>query len=214
MSTTNKDLYGNTFTINNESAVSFRNKEVVMGERLLCPKCKNFLLSWIDTHIEDLTESGVLICGNCGVKYVGIQGYMEAVGAAKASWGVMGLKACPFCRSKHVCILNDCLGSGLVLKVYFSCNDCGACGPTADTTEEAAAQWNSRDVAIGAKEKRMEEAIRSALRIKDLWVPCDKRQNDNDTESLALVKMLNSFLSAIEPMPPAPEGGHDETRTS
>lgn len=64
----------------------------------------------------------------------------------------MELKPCPFCGSKEVEIWHDCIAGGVIVKAYCVCNDCGTGGPTTETAEEAAAQWNSRDGAARVKD--------------------------------------------------------------
>jgi uncharacterized protein YbaR (Trm112 family) len=51
-----------------------------MSEPLLCPKCKEDKLHWIDPDMEDLLESGIMKCHTCKAEYKGIPGWMEANG--------------------------------------------------------------------------------------------------------------------------------------
>jgi len=58
-----------------------------MGERLICPKCKNALVNWAkttDQDSEDLLENGLMECSdkkNCGATFKGFPGL-------NAAWGL------------------------------------------------------------------------------------------------------------------------------
>lgn len=52
------------------------------------------------------------------------------------------LKTCPFCNGDKLMEKID----GTTGKHSVTCIDCGAVGPTGNTTEEAASKWNIRIV--------------------------------------------------------------------
>lgn len=51
-----------------------------MSEPLICPSCKESTLKWLDPEQDDLLEKGVMECQKCKSQFVGIPGWMEAMG--------------------------------------------------------------------------------------------------------------------------------------
>jgi len=52
--------------------------ELIMGENLICPKCRKSPLKWLNPEDEDLLESGIMECRKCKAQFKGIPGWMEA----------------------------------------------------------------------------------------------------------------------------------------
>jgi ribosomal protein L37AE/L43A len=50
-----------------------------MGEPLLCPKCKEGTMKWIDPNLEDLLDEGIMECCKCKAQFKGIPGWVEAM---------------------------------------------------------------------------------------------------------------------------------------
>lgn len=51
-----------------------------MGEPLLCPNCKKGTMIWVDPYQEDILDSGIMQCCDCGAIYNGIPEWSKAMG--------------------------------------------------------------------------------------------------------------------------------------
>jgi uncharacterized protein YbaR (Trm112 family) len=49
-----------------------------MGEPLICPKCKEGTMKWLNPDQEDLLDNGIMECKECKAQYKGIPGWMKA----------------------------------------------------------------------------------------------------------------------------------------
>jgi len=46
---------------------------------LICPKCKEYGLTWLDPDMEDLLDNGIMECDNpkCKAQFIGIPGWQK-----------------------------------------------------------------------------------------------------------------------------------------
>jgi len=113
----------------------------------------------------------------------------------------LSIKPCPFCGSAASIGETSKFG----YKWYFAYCPGEVCeiAPRPDngwSTREAAIEaWNKRYI---DKELELKNIIKSALRIKSLWLPPDDLNPEHYGEGQALIQMYNAFLNAIE------EGGN------
>ena len=50
-----------------------------MGERLICPACKESDMTWLDPDMDDLLEEGIMKCNKCQAEFKGIPGWYKAM---------------------------------------------------------------------------------------------------------------------------------------
>lgn len=96
------------------------------------------------------------------------------------------LKPCPFCGHNPLTYKQ----TGLIECCYSMCG----VNPRSDSCED----WNSRvSDKLAEENAELREAIESAMRIKDLWLPFHVVANEHEGEAVPLHKMYNRFYQLL-----------------